>query len=180
MAINDGTLVVELRIKDTSGDSSNDDDGTPQQEDLKPKRPNKDKEREKRIKKLKQAGNYALNQVMYDVRANVSLTTSRYFNMSENYLLEQDINNFMGMAGKINSGVSTVFLAGKIGHAIAPGIGTAIGIGVGAATWGVGQYIGYQSKLNSYYTSLNAVNYGIAFSKERAGGLYDGGRGTEN
>lgn len=177
MAINDGTLIVELRIKDASGDSSTD-DGTPQQEDLKPKKT--DKEKEKRIKKIKQAGNYALNQVMHDVRANVSLTTSRYFNMSENYLLEQDMNNFMGIAGKINSGVSTVFLGGKIGHAIAPGIGTAIGAGIGAVTWGAGQYIGYQAKLNSYYTSLNAVNYGIAFSKERAGGLYDGGRGTEN
>ena len=179
MAINDGTLVVELRIKDSSGDSSVDDGTNPTEEPIKPK-PTKDKEREKKIKKIKTVGNYALNQVMHDVKNSVSLSTSRYFNMSENYLLEQDVSNFMGMIGKANSGISAVMLGGKIGTVISPGVGTAIGAAFGAAAWGFGQLTGYQSKLSGYYTSLNAANYGVAFSRERAGGLYDGGRGTEN
>ena len=105
------------------------------------------------------------------VEQSANLSMSRYFRMSENYLAEQEFENFKTSVGKVKNFGSAV-IAGAI-------LGNVPGAVVGAAAFAVTEAISYKGRMSNYYSALNATKYGTEFGAERAG-LYDGGKGTEN
>lgn len=105
------------------------------------------------------------------IKQSASLGMKRYFSLTEDYIGENNLNNFSTTVSKVSGLVSSIKTGFETG-------GAAGGI-IGAVTWGVSEYIGYQSRINSYYSSLNATNYNTSYERTRAG-LVDNGRGTEN
>lgn len=105
------------------------------------------------------------------LRQSLTTTVNRYFSLSENYMAETDYSNVMTTINKGKSFVSTV----KVGAAIGGWAGAAIG----AAAWGVNEFVSYQSRMSNYYQNLNATNYQTQFDRSRLG-LTNEGKGTEN
>jgi hypothetical protein len=106
------------------------------------------------------------------------MSKNRYFNMTENYILENEVNNFTTVAGNTASVVNSAIIGAKMGAAAGPGgavAGALIGVGFNLAN----KAITYQGTLSNYYSSLNATNMQTEWSARRAG-LWDEGRGTEN
>lgn len=164
-------LVVEFTLKNSNSSA---DDGLSEgigQTALNKKGQNKKRDDEKEKSMVPIIGSYLFNQSLNSIKQDANLALTRYFNLSENYLAQNDYQNIMTTINKASSFASAagagLFVAGPIGAAI----------GVGA--WGVGELISYQSRMSEYYRNLNAINFGTAWGQERAG-LYDGGKGTEN
>lgn len=100
---------------------------------------------------------------------NKSLT--RYATLTEDYMTEQDLGNTMKV---INFSANSVFAVSAAGS-----MGGVAGAGIALAAIGVNTVINLQSRLSSYYQSLNASNFNQQFTATRLG-LVDGGKGTEN
>lgn len=115
--------------------------------------------------------NQAYKQAKKIVGQSVNSTLSRYYNMKENYMLENNVNAIKTIIDKTSSFATTV--AG----------GTMIGGPVGGVIAGVGwlgsEAISYSNRWKDTYAQINATNYNKTFTKDRLG-LTDGGRGTEN
>lgn len=162
-------LVVELRIKGTSSDDSSGNEEEGMTTALTPKGENKDKNKKQNTKLAIMS--YAFSSTLNKAREDINNSINRYFNLSENYIAQNYYNNVKTSIGKASSLITTLKVGGSIGGVA----GMAVGLGM----WGVGQYLQYSARMSSYYSGLNATNYGTAFGQERAG-LYDNGRGTEN
>ena len=105
------------------------------------------------------------------VLTTVDTSANRYFYMKEDYLGETLYQNIKNNANKVVGAVSTIAAGAKIGG----------GVGAVIATAGVAINEGI-SVFNKYATlenQMNTLNYGMEFSRTRAG-LVDNGRGTEN
>ena len=119
---------------------------------------------------------YGLQQAKQLATQAFTFNIDRKLSLTENYLAQNEYNNFKTTISKAKS------LAGTVGSGAITGVqlgGGAVGAVVGAGTWGVGQYIENRANLSSYYQEINTTNYNSQFSRTRAG-LVDGGRGTEN
>lgn len=161
-------LVVELRIKGASSDDSSN-GGEGMTTALTPKGENKDKNKKQDTKLV--LTSYVFNSTINKIREDTDNSISRYFNLSENYIAQNYYNNVKTSIGKATSLAAYL----KTGFSIAGPVGMVTSLGL----WGAGQYLQYSARMSSYYSGLNATNYGTAFGQERAG-LYDNGRGTEN
>ena len=123
-------------------------------------------------------GMVAINLKATALRA-ANISASRYFSLTENYIAENDLQNFKNVTGgllRVGTSIATNAWAGmKIGGAY----GAAAGAIIGAATWIVNEELNYQQKMSNYYQNLNATRYQTEFDRTRAG-LVNEGKGTEN
>lgn len=157
------------------------------------KEPDPNKQMAKTINKVIHPLNTAQNAVIakvailgYGLQQAKQLTTQaftfnidRKLSLTENYLAQNEYNNFKTTISKAKSLIGTTG-SGIVAGAQTGGVwGAVIGGVIGAATWGVGQYTENRANLSSYYQEINTTNYNSQFSRTRAG-LVDGGRGTEN
>lgn len=105
------------------------------------------------------------------VISTIETDASRYFYMKEDYLGETLYRNIKNNVGKAIGAASTIAAGAKVGG----------GVGAAIAAVGVAVNEGF-SIYNKYATlenQMNTLNYGMEFSRTRAG-LVDNGRGTEN
>jgi hypothetical protein len=103
--------------------------------------------------------------------ATVESSSHNYFYMKEDYLGEQIYRNVKSNISKVSGSIITIAAGAKIGGAPGAVIAT---VGV-VANEGLSIYNKYASLENQ----MNTLNYGMEFSRTRAG-LVDNGRGTEN
>lgn len=98
-------------------------------------------------------------------------SANRYFYMKEDYLGEQVYRNVKSNIGKVSGAITTIAAGAKIGG----------GVGAAIATVGVvaNEGLSVFNKYASLENQMNTLNYGMEFSRTRAG-LVDNGRGTEN
>ena len=108
-----------------------------------------------------------------------STNLDRMLNLKENYLAQNEYNNFKVGISKATSFIGTVASGAITGAQIGGGYGAVAGAVIGTAGWVGNQIIDNRANLSSYYQNLNTLNYNTGFSRTRAG-LVDGGRGTEN
>ena len=129
----------------------------------------------KTLEKATLGKNVFINQVYSQSKQLISQTLSssinRYFDLSEDYILENSYRNTMTTIGKAKS-VATTVISGAI-------VGGPVGGVVAALGWSGSEFLQNQASLSSYYQSINATNMQTNFSRTRAG-LVDNGRGTEN
>lgn len=135
-------------------------------DELNPKETNKKKKTGTEIW-MSMAAQRALNIALQTLDS----STNRYFYMKEDYLGEAMYHNVKNNVNKVIGAVSTIATGAKIGSA--PGaVIAAVGV---AANEGISIFNKYASLENQ----MNTLNYGMEFSRTRAG-LVDNGRGTEN
>lgn len=103
--------------------------------------------------------------------ATVESSANRYFYMKEDYLGEQMYRNVKSNISKVSGAITTIAAGAKIGGGVGAAIAT---VGV-VANEGLSMFNKYASLENQ----MNTLNYGMEFSRTRAG-LVDNGRGTEN
>jgi hypothetical protein len=112
------------------------------------------------------------------VSQSLNVTANRYFNMSENYLLENELDNVKSVVRNASSFAQSIVTGVKLGSTLGVG-GAVVGGALGAASSLISSGITYQSKLSGYYSALNSTNANTDWNARRLG-LNDGGRGTEN
>lgn len=122
--------------------------------------------------------NQAFDTAKKAILNSVSVTANRYFNLKEDYLSENLVNNALTAVGKVTSFGSAVASGAILGSSVT-GIGTAVGAAIAATGWVVNEGISMYGQLSNYYQSINATTYQTQFSRVRAG-LINEGRGTEN
>lgn len=101
----------------------------------------------------------------------IESSANRYFYMKEDYLGETTYRNVKSNISKVAGSVATIVAGAKVGG----------GWGAAVATVGVvvNEGISIFNKYASLENQMNTLNYGMEFSRTRAG-LTDNGRGTEN
>lgn len=115
--------------------------------------------------------NQAYNQAKSVVNQAVNSTLNIYYNMKEDYMLENNVNTIKTILGKTTSFATTIaggFAVGNVGGAIISGAG-----------WVISEGISQGTRMRDLYSQINSSNYDKAFTRQRVG-LTDNGRGTEN
>ena len=115
--------------------------------------------------------NQASNQAKSVVKQAVNSTLNIYYNMKEDYMLENNVNQIKTILGKTTSFATTItggFAVGNVGGAV-----------IASAGWLISEGISQGTKIRDLYSQINSSNYDKAFTRQRVG-LIDNGRGTEN
>ena len=115
--------------------------------------------------------NQAYNQAKSLVSQAVNSSLNRYYNMKEDYMLENNINSIRTAINKTSSFATTIVGGAMVGGAVG---GVIAGVG-----WLGSEAISYSNRWKDTYAQINATNYNKTFTKDRLG-LTDGGKGTEN
>lgn len=125
-----------------------------------------------------QSAKYIADNLIDLVKRSIMFTLNRTYSLTEDYISQNSLNNFMNSMSKI-SGVGASIIAGaSAGSAFGP-IGTTIGMVAGLGISIASEDIAGRQTLQGYYSSLNAATYQTEFAMQRAG-LINEGRGTEN
>lgn len=148
--------------------------GDDEEKKLKKKKREEEKTKEKQKNALKKFGQEALE--LLGNAAEQSL--QRHFTLTENYMSQNIYANAKKTISLVKQGATSIASMSQIGSVFGP-VGAVVGAAIGAISFGVDTAIAYQTRMSSYYQSLNAGNYQSDFSQVRAG-LVDGSRGTEN
>lgn len=145
-----------------------------------PKNKNTEKEVSAATKFAKAASTLiALSGAKQLIENTIEVSLSRYYNMSEDYISQNDYRNVMTAIGKTTSLASTVIGGVTSGLAFGGAVGGAIGGIVAGAGWGLSEAINMKATRSQYYSQINASNINMAYMQQRAG-LYMNGKGTEN
>lgn len=115
--------------------------------------------------------NQAYNQAKSLVSQSVNSSLNRYYNMKEDYMLENNVNAIKQVYNKTKS-LATTIVSGTM-------VGGAVGSAIAGIGWVVSEGINISNRLKDTYAEINATNYNKTFTKTRLG-LVDGGKGTEN
>lgn len=166
--------VRKITIEIVEGDGGGDDG----EKTKKKKKTKEEKEKENKKKAWKQIGKNAFNEAKEMLISGVENSLQREYTLTENYMAQTTYANAKKSISMVTSLGTTIAGAAKVGS-LAGGAGIAVSVGVAVVSWAFNQQIAYQTRMSSYYQSLNASNYQSDFSQIRAG-LIDGGRGTEN
>lgn len=162
MAVDTKKITIEI-IGGGSGSEENNEDTV--DKELNPKK----------TKKKKTGAEIWLNMVAQRAlsifTSTVESSANRYFYMKEDYLGEQIYRNVKNNIGKVSGSIATIAAGAKIGGAPGAVIAT---VGVVA-----NESLSMFNKYATLENQMNTLNYGMEFSKTRAG-LVDNGRGTEN
>lgn len=105
----------------------------------------------------------------------VEPSISRYLNLKEDYLAENEFNQIKSNISK-TTGFAASLAGGAIIGAKAGPIGAVVGAAISGLTYGVKQIINYQQKMSGFYQQLNATNMQTAFMSQKAGLIV----GTQN
>lgn len=123
----------------------------------------------------------AYSQAKSLVKSSVLIHAFKYYNLTENYQAEQDLNNTMSVLEHIG-GIAASIVGGAVTGAQVSGgtpIGAAIGAAAGAITSVAGNIINGYKAWDSQNINLTTMNKQSAFQQTRLG-LVDDGRGTMN
>ena len=112
-----------------------------------------------------------LTQAKNSIKNFATYEFGKYFQLSENYMAEQDMQNALTAINKVSS-----FATATVGGAI---LGGPVGAVIGGVGWAANEGFQMYQKAEQNQIQLNQTNYETAFSRTRAG-LYDNGRGTLN
>lgn len=123
--------------------------------------------------------NYALQQAKGMATSYFTTSIDRILNLRENYLAQNEYNNFKTGISKATNFLGTTASGVMVGAQVGGVYGAIAGGVIGAVSWGGNQITENRANLSSYYQEINTMNYNTGFSRTRAG-LVDGGRGTEN
>ena len=169
MASDNRKIIIEIRDSNTTQNSS-----AKNNNEYKKNKKNSLKLAKEEIKKEELKNilvNQAYNQAKALIKQSVQSSLNRYYNMKENYMLENDIQQFQNIANKTGNFITTV--------AAGASIGGPVGATIAAGSWVINETIGTANKWADVYAQINADNYNKTFTKKRIG-LVDNGRGTEN
>ncbi|MBR3208871.1 MAG: hypothetical protein IKF82_01240 [Bacilli bacterium] len=119
-----------------------------------------------------------VNEVVEQTKRIANSTGNRYFNLSEDYMAENQMALINAYTSRAKTLASDIYTGAKIGSAFGP-LGTVVGVIAGAITYNVDKAIQIRERESSWYSQLNATNAQVGWSQARMG-LIDGGRGTEN
>lgn len=162
MAVDTRKITIEI-IGGGSGSEENNEDTV--DKELNPKK----------TKKKKTGAEIWLNMVAQRAlsifTSTVESSANRYFYMKEDYLGEQIYRNVKSNISKASGAIITIAAGAKIGG----------GVGAAIATVGVvaNESLSVFNKYATLENQMNTLNYGMEFSRTRAG-LVDNGKGTEN
>lgn len=139
------------------------------------------KKTEKFIFDNEKTGKHLIAQYIFDnaisnAKKTATFSYNKYLNLSENYLLENDLEGIKSGLGFANGLGASIISGAKLGSAGGP-YGAIIGAIAGVSVYGVAQGISYEQKKYGYYNSIAASTYQSEYSQIRAG-LIDGGRNT--
>lgn len=127
--------------------------------------------------------NYIFNQAMQNAKQmtirTIEANIDHYLALSEDYFAENTMAMAKGYINHLSSGASSIVGGAIAGAQIGGVYGAVAGAVIGTISWGVNEVITYQTKMSSFYRSLNASNVNLDYARRRAG-LTDGGKGTEN
>lgn len=115
--------------------------------------------------------NQAYNQAKSVVKQAVNTTLNMYYNMKEDYMFENNVNQIKTIVGKVSSLAISVYGGFKVGN-----VGGAL---ISGAGWLINEGISQGTRIRDLYSQINSSNYDKAFTRQRVG-LTDNGRGTEN
>lgn len=181
-------VVIELKVSG-SGDDSND--------ALK----NNDDESKDLVKKLRMMQNpfgaiekkllekatlgktefaaYATNQIKNLAKKGFLYSLNKYFNLSEDYKAEQDLNNTMSILSHVSSAYTSVLAGAIAGAKTAGAAGAVVGAVAGAAIWTGNTLIDAVKAWDQQNIQLSTSRIQSGYQKVRLG-LVDDGRGTQN
>lgn len=115
-------------------------------------------------------------QAKQSIKSNGLYFINQYFNLTENYKAEQDLNNTLSYisngASFFGSILASALIGGKAGHPVA---GAIVGAGMGAVNVVLNSYKAYDQQ----NIRLASMNIQSNYQKVRLG-LIDDGRGTQN
>lgn len=121
----------------------------------------------------------ALSGAKQVIQNTIQVSLNRYYNMSENYIEQNDYRNIMTQLSKTVSLGTTVIGGITSGMMVGGPAGAAIGGLVAGGGWIANEAINAKATRSQYYSMINASNINTTYMRERAG-LYMNGKGTEN
>ena len=121
----------------------------------------------------------AVDEVLSQTKRIAVSTGNRYFNLSEDYMAENQMNIVDEYVSRAKTLASDLYTGGKIGTSVGGIPGLIIGLIAGGVMYGVDKAQTIRERTSKWYSQLNATNYQTEWSQARMG-LIDGGRGTEN
>lgn len=136
--------------------------------------PTDDKTSDKSTKKTSKSQiwlNMVAQRAKQIIITTVETSANRYFYMKEDYLGEDLYRNIKANVNKSVGAVSAIAAGYKVGNVV--------GAGIAAAGVAINEGLSIFNKYATLENQMNTLNYGMEFSKTRAG-LIDNGRGTEN
>ncbi len=123
--------------------------------------------------------NQSYNTAKQIVISTVESSVNRYLTLTEDYMAQNTYNKVKTDISKLASAGSAI-IGGATSGAIVGGLpGAVAGAVIGTIGFASSEYISMQSRMSSYYRSLNASNIQADYSQRRLG-LTDNSRGTEN
>ena len=108
----------------------------------------------------------------------INYSFKRYTTLKEDYILENNLNNFQLGISKVKGFAGAAFSGAVMGSSLGP-IGSVFGAAVSLGGYGITNIIQNSAYRSSYYQDLNATNLQTQFMQQRSS-LYNEGRGTEN
>lgn len=172
-------IVIELRLGDGGGGGGGDD------EDEEMSLTDMLKMAQHPIKALEKAtlGKSALVYYAYQQAKQIVKTTAlyrleRYYNLTENYKAEQDLENTLNGLEHVAEGWSSIIGGAIIGSKAGPW-GAVAGAVIGATSWTVNTIFNAWKAFDQQNMQLQTMNIQSAYQKVRLG-LIDDGRGTQN
>lgn len=112
------------------------------------------------------------------IKNSAMYVVGRYFNLTENYKGEQDLQNTLSVLGNV-IGAGTSIVGGAIAGAKAGPVGIVAGAAVGAVFWTANTALNAFKAWDNQRIQLATMNIESSFQQVRLG-LVDNGRGTQN
>lgn len=125
-----------------------------------------------------QSAKYIVDNLLDLGKNSLMFTLNRTYTLTEDYMGQNSLNNFMSGAGKIGSLGASMIAGAKLGAVFGP-VGATVGAGIGTTFFIANEALTGAQTLQGYYSSINAATYQTEFAMQRAG-LINEGRGTEN
>ena len=126
-----------------------------------------------------QFASYVLQQTKSLAKNSAMYFLTKYYNLTENYKAEQDLNNTMSILSHVAEGYTSVLAGAIAGAKWGGGWGAAIGAGMGATFWGANTVLNAMKAFREEDISLNTMRINSSYQQARLG-LIDDGRGTQN
>lgn len=120
-----------------------------------------------------------VNEVSSQVKRMATSTGNRYFNLTEDYMAENQMNLIDAYVGRAKTLASDLYSGAKIGAMVGGPIGAVVGLIGGIITYEADKAITIRQRESQWYSQLNATNAQTGWQQARLG-LIDNGRGTEN
>ena len=123
--------------------------------------------------------NYMWQQTKALAKNAIFYTVHKYYNLTENYKAEQDLNNTLSVISHVGEAYTSILGGAIAGAKAGGGWGAAIGAVAGATFWIGNTAIDAVKAWDQEGIQLNTMRIQSGYQKARLG-LIDDGRGTQN